>query len=382
MSSRKNLLFFAIISIILPFFYANAGTILDSYKYAWSNNVGYINFANVVIEDSVLSGYAWSENAGWIKFNPALGGVLNDGVGNLSGSAWGEGLGWIDFSNVNIGTNGEFSGTASGEKVGTISFDCPNYCDVRTDWSANPTPTPTITPTPLSGSGSSSSGSSSSGSGSRSSATSSVISSLVYTQDKYIESKNNYLAIQPFQAGKLVYDTTSGQVILDVPDANVKTKSAFFVVEVQSEKIDSRLIREDKQLINGVFYEIYALNEKNEYITNFDKPLKITLPIKPSQQNLPNLQVYWLNETNKNWVLIPDAIFSKESVSFTVNHLTKFAIFSSLEDGSPTIRIGNEEDTVNEKGKSFSLPISVVLAIAFVVIVLLLVVIGKRKVVR
>jgi len=97
--------------------------------------VGYINFENVIVDNSTLSGYAWSENAGWIKFNPAQGGVTQDGNGNLSGSAWGERLGWIDFGNVAIDTaNGQFSGTATGTLVGTITFDCPNYCDVRADW--------------------------------------------------------------------------------------------------------------------------------------------------------------------------------------------------------------------------------------------------------
>ena len=76
--------------------------------------MGYINFENVIVGDSALSGYAWSENAGWIKFNPSQGGVVNDGNGDLSGSAWGEKLGWMDFGNVTINTTtGKFSGTAT-----------------------------------------------------------------------------------------------------------------------------------------------------------------------------------------------------------------------------------------------------------------------------
>lgn len=123
----------------LPLVYANAGTITSPYKYAWSDQVGYINFApvngGVTVTNSALSGYAWSENSGYINFAPAQGGVSNDGNGNLSGYAWGENLGYIDFDNVFINTTtGKFSGTATGALVGTINFDCPNYCDVRTDW--------------------------------------------------------------------------------------------------------------------------------------------------------------------------------------------------------------------------------------------------------
>lgn len=112
-----------------------AGTILADYKYAWSDRSGYINFSEVIVSDTALSGYAWSANHGWINFNPATGGVTNDGNGVLSGYAWGSGLGWIDFSGVQISTTtGRFSGLATGTVVGTINFDCPNYCDVRTDW--------------------------------------------------------------------------------------------------------------------------------------------------------------------------------------------------------------------------------------------------------
>lgn len=128
-------IFIFIFGLLSPFSFASAGVILSSYEYAWSNNSGYINFANVEVGDTALSGYAWSANHGWIKFNPANGGVLNDGQGNLSGSAWGENLGWIDFGGVSISAaTGKFSGAATGTLIGTLTFDCPNYCDVRTDW--------------------------------------------------------------------------------------------------------------------------------------------------------------------------------------------------------------------------------------------------------
>lgn len=113
---------------------ALASNILSAYKYAWSNNAGYINFSNVTVGDEELSGYAWSANYGWINLAPAQGGVSNDGAGNLSGSAWGQQLGWINFGEVEVDpSTGIFSGTATGDIIGTLTFDC-SYCDVRTDW--------------------------------------------------------------------------------------------------------------------------------------------------------------------------------------------------------------------------------------------------------
>lgn len=132
---RKTIALILCVGALLPTsVFAMTGTVLDAHKYAWGNNNGYINFEDVVIDDDALSGYAWSTNYSWIKFNPAQGGVMNDGAGNLSGSAWGEQLGWVDFDGVTISANGIFSGTATGTIAGTITFDCPNYCDVETDW--------------------------------------------------------------------------------------------------------------------------------------------------------------------------------------------------------------------------------------------------------
>src|SRR3989344_4620089 len=110
MLKQKLAIFLWMVGLFLPS-YVSAGTILSSHTYAWSNNVGYINFEDVTISDSVLGGHAWSANKGW-----------------------------INFDNVSINSSGQFSGTATGELVGTITFDCPNYCDVETDWRQATTP--------------------------------------------------------------------------------------------------------------------------------------------------------------------------------------------------------------------------------------------------
>lgn len=140
------------------------GTIDSTYKYAWVENAGWINFGcencNVQIADvsgstsANLTGYAWTQNYGWINLNPAQGGVKSDSNGNLSGKAWGEYSGWVDFSGVSIDSNGQFQGaTQSNDIIGKINFnfsnDCPG-CKVITDWrpsSARTVTTPTATAT-------------------------------------------------------------------------------------------------------------------------------------------------------------------------------------------------------------------------------------------
>jgi hypothetical protein len=109
------------------------GTINPSYRYAWGENVGFIDFGstagNVLITDTTLSGYAYGENIGWIN----LTGVINNNEGVLSGYAWGENVGFIDFSKVSIGNDGVFSGSAYGENIGWITFGT-GHNKVMTDW--------------------------------------------------------------------------------------------------------------------------------------------------------------------------------------------------------------------------------------------------------
>jgi len=161
----KKFIFSFIITLIfssgvfgLPVFASiTDGTIDSTYKYAWGENIGWINFGttegNVHITDSALTGYAWAENIGWISLNCSNDNscsivdykVSNDGEGNLSGYAWSENTGWINFNptygGVSIGSNGDFSGYAWGENIGWIVFNCAttNSCGtvdykVKTDW--------------------------------------------------------------------------------------------------------------------------------------------------------------------------------------------------------------------------------------------------------
>lgn len=138
--------------------YATTGTIDSTDKYAWGENIGWINFGssqgNVVVSDTELTGFAWGENIGWISLNCSNTNtcaavdykVSNTIGGKLSGYAWSENTGWINFTpefgvNPYISDIGEFRGLAWGENVGWINFNCAyaGTCatvdfKVKTDW--------------------------------------------------------------------------------------------------------------------------------------------------------------------------------------------------------------------------------------------------------
>jgi hypothetical protein len=150
---------------------AATGTIDGTYRYAWSENLGWIDFGaaqgNVTVSDTELTGYAWGENVGWISLNcsnaSSCGTVdhrVSNSGGTLSGYAWGENVGWIQFNptggGVSIDSSGAFSGYAWGENVGWIVFNCSttascgtvNY-HVQTSW--RPTSSSDSSSTPTSG---------------------------------------------------------------------------------------------------------------------------------------------------------------------------------------------------------------------------------------
>lgn len=111
-------------------------TINSTNKYAWSDNIGWVNFGtttgNIQITDSGITGYAWSSEYGWINMNPSTSGVTISSSGVLSGSAWGENTGWIDFSGVTLDSDGYFTGNATGTIIGTLSMNCSNTSSCST----------------------------------------------------------------------------------------------------------------------------------------------------------------------------------------------------------------------------------------------------------
>ena len=122
-------------------------------KFAWGENVGFLNFADAgdppssqaaFAHPTFLEGFVWGENIGWINLGDGQGPYanttgLNFGVnrdastGHLTGFAWSENTGWINFAGGGLATpanparieNNRFRGYAWGENVGWINLDDP-----------------------------------------------------------------------------------------------------------------------------------------------------------------------------------------------------------------------------------------------------------------
>lgn len=147
-----------------------ADNVVVGHKYAWGENVGWLNAQpsgpggpGLTVTSTDVTGYFWGENIGWVNTScktnfptctgPAgIWGVANDGAGNLKGYAWSEDTGWLDFSchtnfptcsgqagtwGVKINTStGVFSGRAWGENIGWLTFNStgPPENHLETSW--------------------------------------------------------------------------------------------------------------------------------------------------------------------------------------------------------------------------------------------------------
>ena len=172
MTVRILLFVIGAIGFLVPITYASEteGTINNINRYAWSENLGWIDFGssegNITVTDTELTGHAYSESVGWIILNCSETSscrdidykVANDSEGILSGYGWGENVGWVQFDptggGVTIDENGIFYGHAWNENTGWIIFNCAetsscgdvNYF-IETDWRpfrVRTTATPTV----------------------------------------------------------------------------------------------------------------------------------------------------------------------------------------------------------------------------------------------
>ncbi len=320
MKKLATILFFsALACFVRPVFASETnGTIKAPFRYAWGENLGWINFkpdtGGLTITDTVVTGYVWSQGWGWINFSPAGGGVTNNSSGQLGGYAWSSHKGWLPLAGVTIDASGRFVGTTgiTSSTAGRIKFDCAN-CAVHTDW--RPVAARTVVTTPAANTGATV------GSGGS-------ISLPTAPAGQHVDSFKVPFTIAPNEPGILSEQTTVGTIVLEIPPNTLVSQTTFNIDEQPVTSVDSPAILFGSTLINGAFFNITAVDSNGQTVHSFNFPLTITLPLPANLAGLTNLGVYWLDETTQQWIPIPGATFASNKVIFTVNHLTKFAIFS------------------------------------------------------
>ncbi len=149
------------------------------------------------------------------------------------------------------------------------------------------------------------------------------------TTPEHIIAVNNDLIIRPEQSGMYTKDTDVGKVIIDVPVSAILSKTTFTTKNPPLTISNKNLVMNNTWLVNKSFYDVTAKDENQNLIHTFNVPITLTLPLPSNISNTNDLGVYWLDETTNEWVLIPDAVFVNGEAIFQVDHLTRFAIFST-----------------------------------------------------
>lgn len=370
------------------------GTIDSTFKYAWSNQIGWINFGatngSVSITDSGITGYAWSPYFGWINFAPAGSGVTNaGGLGVLGGHAWGQNTGYISFTGVTINSAGQFTGTATGTIVGTLTFDCTN-CSVKTDWRpVGSRSTGASTASVSVGGGGSVGG----GFGFSAPAIpppqvpsvtipSVAIPLIVEPASVVTVAPPSVVPVRAVQTTAVSPEVVPvvgieqvpgpqviGETVPDAPCTEAPTASNSSLLQTgigQAGVLTEGLIGDkvltltapctgaelvyavserplaienvpavEAQIVGGFIYEITATDAGGSLARSFAKEIKITITIPGWVPQSGNEGVYYLDEGTNQWIGIPTAVFGDGFVEFTVDHLTKFAIIRT--ESRPTI---------------------------------------------
>ncbi len=101
MKSIQHNFVVALLAVFVAIFSASqvfALNIDSTDKYAWGENIGWLNFStaegDVDVTTTAMDGYVWGENVGWISLD---GITVDTSTGDVAGYAWGENVGWISF---------------------------------------------------------------------------------------------------------------------------------------------------------------------------------------------------------------------------------------------------------------------------------------------
>ena len=158
-----------------------------------------------------------------------------------------------------------------------------------------------------------------------------------------IQAVNQNLTIESAsQAGsvsKSFYDNS--WVKLSVEEKTVSSKTTFNVKNLEAFQVNLPLVTNEKNNetvqvapINNMVIEVIASDASNNKVENFAKDLSFTIYIPQIAKDDKNLNLYYFDESLKKWIIVSNAIFdnNKKIVSFSVNHLTKFAVFKNTEN--------------------------------------------------
>jgi hypothetical protein len=156
------------------------------------------------------------------------------------------------------------------------------------------------------------------------------------------------LVVSSTQNGNLAQTLADGsKVEITIPQGSVSSPVTISVTNSAISNSPAATQNTGITIVSNGVFNIKAVDTSNKAVSSFSKTLTITLTIPNLPSDTSNLGVYYLNETSKIWVLVPGAVFDtiNNKVSFSVNHLTEFAVFKNNEIAAVTTQEENPVTT-------------------------------------
>jgi len=157
---------------------------------------------------------------------------------------------------------------------------------------------------------------------------------------------NTPLTVGSSQEGSLTENVGGDTVKIEVPKGAVSGQTTFNIEGTTATAGEAPANTTGAFMIGNKVFNINATDANNNAVRDFNSNLHITLTLSDLPPDTSDLGVYWFNDTTGMWTLVVGAIFdpANGTVSFNVNHLTKFAILRIL--GTPYALAAAQTDAV------------------------------------
>ena len=145
-----------------------------------------------------------------------------------------------------------------------------------------------------------------------------------------VSSSNTSLTVSNTQAGTVDYVfTDSSTAKVEIPEGAVSSNTTFSIAQGELTADQIPLETTGAFMIGDQIFNITAVDSNNNSVSNFSENLTITFTIPDLPADTTDLAVYYFKESTNEWILISGSEFNStdKTATFSVNHLTKFAVF-------------------------------------------------------
>lgn len=267
-----------------------------------SDTVAPVVSANLTITNEGLSGYEYQYE--W---------CVVSSVGNACGGG-DDVFHSVAAKYINAGEDWNTTLTADGLTAGSYYFKAVVYFGTESSGASRSFTATTdgSTPPPSSPSG---------GTGGATGSTSAPAPAPETESSQLVSVTDGKLVLMPNQRGSLNNGIGNDcRVSLDVASNSFTSQLVFDVQSGDSPKA-----------IGKKYFEVIAKDGQDNKINNFTKALGITLTCSSLVAPIDNLGLYYYNEKNSNWSLVPGHVFdiASSSVKFSTRQLNRWAVFNS-----------------------------------------------------